>query len=74
MVQMSLIFFSQIVGGVPQNLAHGDNVVFVPLIGLSSKQGVLEIHGLHVKGVTDPKLFQRPINAIKAMIRAKDFE
>lgn len=36
--------------------------------------GLIEMHGLQTAGVTDPKSFERPIGAIKAMIDARDYK
>lgn len=52
---------------------EGDSVVYVPLLGLGSGMGVIEIHGLCSNGITSLSSFERPTAAIKAMIEAKDF-
>lgn len=53
---------------------RGDNIVYVPMIGNNSVQGVIELHGLHAEGITSPKIFERSGTALRAMIGAKDYK
>ena len=52
----------------------GETVVYVPLLGKGGGVGVLEIHGLFSDGITDNTSFERPVQAIKSMIDAKDYK
>jgi hypothetical protein len=54
-------------------LTAGETVVHVPMIGRGGGVGVIEIHGLHTEGMTNRKSFERPVGALKAMIKDKDF-
>lgn len=52
----------------------GESVVYVPLLGKGGGVGILEIHGLFSDGITDNTSFERPVQAIKSMIEAKDYK
>ena len=51
-------------------------MVFVPLIGSSSPQGVIEIHGMLPVNAekNEYKTYQRSAVALKAMIHAKEYK
>ncbi len=64
----------------------GNSVVYVPMIGTSSPQGVIEIHGMlctadsgasvdtSATSVSEGRAYQRSPNALRAMIQAKDYK
>ena len=56
-----------------QHITSGDAVVYVPLMGSGGGVGIVEIHGLHNEDMSDLKLYERPVAALRAMITAKDF-
>lgn len=51
-------------------------MVYVPLVGSSSPQGVIEIHGMLPANadVSEYKAYQRSAVALKAMIQAKEYK
>lgn len=60
--------------GIGQStFTEGECVVYVPLLGIGSGLGVIEIHGLCSNGITSLSSFERPTAAIKAMMEAKDY-
>ena len=65
--------------------AAGNSTVYVPMMGTSSPQGVIEIYGLFcpsgddsatttASGSNQGKTYQRSSNALKAMLQAKDYK
>ena len=64
-------------GELPSAMGHiteGDSVLYVPLLGLHSDVGVMEIHGLYAgPGITDMRKAERPSRALSAMIAAHDY-
>ena len=55
-------------------ITEGDSVLYVPLLGLHSDVGVIEIHGLYAgPGITDMSKAERPTRALSAMIAAHDY-
>ena len=55
------------------DITMGEAVVYVPLLSKRGGVGILEIHGLHSEGLTDPLQYQRRTAALKAMIAAQDY-
>jgi hypothetical protein len=53
--------------------AVGDTVLYVPLWGINSDVGIIEIHGVTTESLSDHTKAERPVEALKAMIAAKDF-
>jgi len=54
-------------------LGSGEAVVYVPLLGERGGMGVMEIHGLFSDGITDPRRYERKVNAVQAMMAKQDF-
>jgi len=51
-----------------------DSVVYVPIIGKSTPQGVMEIYGLQSSESSPGGNFQRSDKVLRAMINAKDYK
>lgn len=56
---------------------EGDHVVYVPMFGTSSAQGVMEIYGLQTLATNNAAsraVYQRSTTVLKAMMHAKDYK
>eukprot|EP01032_Pedospumella_encystans_P020196 gene20196-22949_t len=59
------------------NFTEGDHVVYVPMFGTSSAQGVMEIYGLQTLATNNAAsraVYQRSPTVLRAMIQARDYK
>ena len=72
-LQASSISDSNASKPVFDRLSAGESVVQVPLLGRGAGVGVIEIHGLNTEGITFSQNFERNVDALRSMIRVRDF-